>query len=142
MADQFDARIPKEGVIVYAVQTPDLLGHRVNYLRPLILKTPQALSVGSAFVSDNGIGISVTGSIPGGFVVVVENRNAPFEAGQLLSYGDAGTPGNVSSLVVVGFGGWSAFKFLFAGGNLAGESRIYAVVAQQPLPVDAKTRRG
>jgi hypothetical protein len=27
-------------------------------------------------------------------------------AGQLLSYGDAGTPGNVSNPVVVGFGGW------------------------------------
>ncbi len=49
--------------------------------------------------------------------------------GRLLSYGDAGTPGNVSSPVVVGFGGWAAFKFLFAGRNLAGENRIYAVVA-------------
>jgi negative regulator of replication initiation len=127
MADQFDSGIPKEGVIVYAVQTPDSLGHRVNHLRPLILKTPQALSVGQAFVSDNGIGISVTGSVPGGFVVVVDDRNAPFETGQLLSYGDAGTPGNVSSPVMVGFGGWQGFKFLFAGRNIAGENRIYAV---------------
>ena len=47
--------------------------------------------------------------------------------GQLLSYGDAGTPGNVSSPVVVGFGGWLDFKFLFAGRNIAGEDRIYAV---------------
>ena len=47
--------------------------------------------------------------------------------GQLLSYGDAGTPGNVSGPVVVGFGGWLDFKFLFAGRNLAGENRIYAV---------------
>jgi hypothetical protein len=31
--------------------------------------------------------------------------------------------------VVVGFGGWLDFKFLFAGGNAAGENRIYAVVA-------------
>jgi hypothetical protein len=30
---------------------------------------------------------------------------------------------------VVGFGGWKAFKFLFAGRNLPGEHRIYAVVA-------------
>ncbi|MGQ0659229.1 MAG: hypothetical protein ACT4NU_14285 [Chromatiales bacterium] len=51
----------------------------------------------------------------------------PFETGQLLSYGDAGTPGNVSAPVVVGFGGWSDFKFLFAGRNVAGENRIYAV---------------
>jgi hypothetical protein len=127
MADQFDAGIPKEGVIVYEVQTPDPLGHRVNNLRPLILKTPQALSVGQAFVSDNGIGISITGSIPGGFLVVVDDRTAPFETGQLLSYGDAGTPGNVSDPVTVGFGGWQDFKFLFAGTNLGGENRIYAV---------------
>jgi hypothetical protein len=59
-----------------------------------------------------------------------ENRiYAVDQNGQLLSYGDAGTPGNVSSPVVVGFGGWSDFKFLFAGGNAAGENRIYAVVA-------------
>jgi hypothetical protein len=127
MADQFDARIPKEGVIVYAVQTPDPLGHRVNHLRPLILKTPQALSVGQAFVSDNGIGVSIAGSIPGGFLVVVDDRNAPFETGQLLSYGDAGTPGNVSAPVTVGFGGWQDFKILFSGTNVAGENRIYAV---------------
>ncbi|MGJ0490254.1 hypothetical protein [Methylobacter sp.] len=126
-ADQFDEGIPKEGVIVYAVQTPDLLGHRVNHLRPLILKTPLALSVGQAFVSGDGIGVSVTASIPGGFVVVVEDRNAPFASGELLSYGDAGTPGNVSSPVVVGFGGWQDFKFVFGGRNLAGEDRIYAV---------------
>jgi hypothetical protein len=49
--------------------------------------------------------------------------------GQLLSYGDAGTPGNVSNPEVVGFGGWLAFKFLFAGRNLAGENRIYTAVA-------------
>ncbi len=47
--------------------------------------------------------------------------------GQLLSYGDAGTLGNVSAPVVVGFGGWLDFKFLFAGTNVAGENRIYAV---------------
>jgi len=47
--------------------------------------------------------------------------------GRLLSYGDAGTPGNVSAPVVVGFGGWADFKFLFAGKNASGESRIYAV---------------
>ncbi len=48
-------------------------------------------------------------------------------AGQLLSYGDNGTVGNVSDPVTVGFGGWQNFKFLFAGRNLAGQDRIYAV---------------
>ena len=51
----------------------------------------------------------------------------PFVTGELLSYGDAGTPGNVSAPVVVGFGGWLSFKFLFAGANASGENRIYAV---------------
>jgi hypothetical protein len=47
--------------------------------------------------------------------------------GQLLSYGDAGTPGNVSDPIEVGFGGWLQFKFLFGGRNLNGQDRIYAV---------------
>ena len=38
-----------------------------------------------------------------------------------------GTPGNVSDPVIVGFGGWLDFKFLFAGKNLSGDNRIYAV---------------
>jgi hypothetical protein len=33
------------------------------------------------------------------------------------------------STTIVGFGGWLDFKFLFAGANLSGENRIYAVVA-------------
>ncbi len=52
----------------------------------------------------------------------------PFVTGQLLSYGDAGTPGNVSDPAVVGFGGWQDFTFLFCGRNQAAENRIYAVV--------------
>ena len=126
-ADQFDAGIPQEGVIVYKVQTPDTLGHRVDHLRPLVLKTTPALSAGQQFASDNGIVVTVAGAIPGGFSVVVEDRNAPFDSGQLLSYGDAGTPGNVSSPMIVGFGGWQVFRSLFAGKNLAGADRIYAV---------------
>ena len=51
----------------------------------------------------------------------------PFVTGELLSYGDAGTPGNVSNPVVVGFGGWQQFTFLFGGRNQAGDDRIYAV---------------
>ena len=49
------------------------------------------------------------------------------DEGQLLSYTDNGTPGNVSDPVVVGFGGWGQFPFLFAGRNALGENRIYAV---------------
>jgi hypothetical protein len=61
----------------------------------------------------------------GGFTIQV----ATIGTGQLLSYGDDGTPGNVSDPAVVGFGGWLDFKFLFGGKNLSGENRIYAVVA-------------
>jgi hypothetical protein len=108
----------------------------------LILETPSALSVGEAFVSDNSIGISVTGSIPGGFLVIVEDRNAPFDNGQLLSYGDTGTLGNVSSPVAVGLGGWLDFKFLFAGGNLAGEDYIYAVLPDKGMEPTRRSARG
>lgn len=51
------------------------------------------------------------------------------QSGELLSYGDAGSPGNVSDPMIVGFGGWQAFQFLFAGANLSGGNRIYAVVS-------------
>ncbi|HEY8868753.1 MAG TPA: YncE family protein [Candidatus Limnocylindrales bacterium] len=54
---------------------------------------------------------------------------ASFASGELLSYDDAGTPGNVSDPVTVGFGGWQAFSHLFAGRNAAGQDRIYVVVA-------------
>src|SRR3982751_2357770 len=124
-AGQFDANIPQEGVIVYEVQTADPLGHRVNNLQPVVLRTSPALSAGQQFVSDKGIAVTVTSAIPGGFTVVVEDRNAPFDSGQLLSYGDAGTPGNVSSPTVVGFGGWQGFRKLFAAKNVVGQSRIY-----------------
>ena len=53
--------------------------------------------------------------------------------GQLLSYGDDGTPGNVSDPVIVGNDDWLDFKFLFAGKNLSGENRIYAVKQGQLL---------
>ena len=51
----------------------------------------------------------------------------PFVTGELLSYADAATPGNVSNPMVVGFGGWLEFTRVFAGANLADENRIYAV---------------
>ena len=46
--------------------------------------------------------------------------NASFGTGDLLSYADDGTPGNVNvgSPMVVGFGGWQDFYFLFSGRNV------------------------
>jgi hypothetical protein len=52
---------------------------------------------------------------------------------QLLSYGDAGTLGNVSSPIGVGFAGWPNFKYLFAGQDATGQNRIYAVNDQGQL---------
>jgi hypothetical protein len=133
-ADQFDINIPNEGVIVYRVQTTDPLGNAQNDTAPLALLTKTALTAGQSFTADGAtidVGVAVLG---GGFSIQVEAP--PFENGriyavdqngQLLSYGDDGTPGNVSDPVVVGFDGWLEFKFLFGGGNLAGENRIYAV---------------
>ena len=56
-----------------------------------------------------------------------------FRKGQLLSYGDSATPGNVSNPDLVGFGGWDAFTFLFGGRNASGQDRIYAVDGQGRL---------
>jgi CubicO group peptidase (beta-lactamase class C family) len=67
------------------------------------------------------------------FVLFVNSPVAFAAPGQLLSYFDAGTPGNVSDPVIVGFGGWEVFKFIFAGSNLAGHDRIYAVNQQGQL---------
>lgn len=52
----------------------------------------------------------------------------PYLLDELLSFGDTGTHWNVSSPVHVGFGSWGDFWSLFAGRNLAGEDRIYAVL--------------
>ena len=64
------------------------------------------------------------------FVLFVNSPVAFAAPGQLLSYGDTGTPGNVSDPVIVGFGGWTDFQFLFAGKNSAGIDRIYGVWAR------------
>ena len=117
--DQFERNVPSEGVIVYRVQTTDPLGHAQNATAPAILLTPAALAVGQAFVADNNVAISVTGATPGGLLVVVDDRNAPFQSGQLLFYrdytrdgtGDVHTPG------VIGLGGWQQFLRLFGGGD-------------------------
>ncbi len=123
-ADQFDANIPSEGVIVYQVQTSDPLGNAQNMVPPLNLLTKTALTSGQIFTAPNGVTISVGDELlGGGYSILVE----AIASGELLSYGDAGTAGNVSSPVMVGFGGWLDFQFLFAGADATGANRIYAV---------------
>ena len=63
--------------------------------------------------------------------MVVDDRNAAFEHGQLLFYRDTtrnGT-GDVNTPSVIGQGGWQAMKFLFAGDP----GVIYAVNQQGQL---------
>jgi hypothetical protein len=116
--DPFDGMIPAEGVLVYEVSETV----KVNLL------TNPVLARGQTFNSpDEGLRVTVNDALAGGFAVSVFMNPDPTVSGRLLSYADAGTPGNVSSPVVVGLGGWSAFKRLFTGANLAGEPRIYAV---------------
>jgi hypothetical protein len=76
---------------------------------------------------ENGVTVATTTIETPTLIKIAYTGASPFGTGQLLSYGDTGTPGNVSDPVVVGFGGWLEFRFLFAGGNVAGENRIYAV---------------
>ena len=57
----------------------------------------------------------------------------PFVAGELLSYTDDASPGNVSAPILVGFDDWLQFKFLFAGQNDTGQNRIYAVNSDAQL---------
>ena len=123
--DQFERGIPSEGVIVYRVQTADPLGHAQNGMAPVQLLTTAALTVGQSYVTDNNVAISVTGVVPGGFTVVVDDRSAPFQSGQLLFYRDTtrdGT-GDVNTPGVIGLGGWDQFLHLFSGGD----GIIYAV---------------
>jgi hypothetical protein len=71
------------------------------------------------------------------FLFAGRNEQPPFavnviyavnQGGQLLSYNDdGGTSDDVSHPVVVGFGAWLEFQFLFAGANASGGNRIYAV---------------
>jgi Tachylectin len=136
--DQFDALIPKEGVIVYRVQITGP-GEDENQLPPLILLTldptgyRSALGVGESLTTDEGVLVQLVGAIPGGFQVRIDDPRQDPVVGQLLSYADAGTPGNVASPQVVGYGGWQEFTRVFSGLDVSGEGRIYAVDTQGEL---------
>jgi len=116
--DPFDGMVPAEGVLVYEVSGATTVN----------LRTAPVLANGQTFNDlDEGLRVTVSGALAGGFAVSIEMNADPTVPGRLLSYGDSGTVGNVSNPVVVGLGGWRAFKFLFAGKNAAGENRLYAV---------------
>jgi hypothetical protein len=137
MVDQFESPsqlesgIPSQGVIVYQVQTSDALGHAQNKTAPVKRLTITALAVGQAFVSDTNVAVSVTGTEPGTLFVVIDDRNTPFETGQLLFYRDRNRDGtgDVNTPSVIGLGGWQQFIHLFSGRN----GIIYAVNQQGQL---------
>jgi hypothetical protein len=117
--------ISSEGVIVYRVQTSSPKGFPQDNHIPLYLLTGTALGVGQTIVTDSNVSVSVTGSRPGAFLVVVDDRSAPFVTGQLLFYRDTtqdGT-GDVNTPGVIGLGGWQDMLHVFGGGN----GIIYAV---------------
>ncbi|HEV7475177.1 MAG TPA: hypothetical protein VGN90_14080 [Pyrinomonadaceae bacterium] len=82
--DQFEAGLPatvnpavrgiaSEGVIVYRVQTTNPNGWRQNNRKPLYILTQTALKPGETATVDNGVVVTVTSEIPGGFVVRVHD---------------------------------------------------------------------
>jgi hypothetical protein len=77
--DQFDARIPSEGVIVYRIQTTDPLGWAQNATAPVQLLTPVAMKPGDEFVTEANISVKVSEVIPGGSTVVVHDRCETYE---------------------------------------------------------------
>jgi hypothetical protein len=71
--DQFDAHIPGESVIVYRVQTSDPLGHAQNGTALVELLTTTPLGPGAVFTTDGGVSVRITGALPGGFSVNVDD---------------------------------------------------------------------
>jgi hypothetical protein len=72
IVDQFDAKIPNQGVIVYRIQTTDPLGCAQAGIAPVELLTTTALTVGQTFTSDSQIKVKVIAALPGGFSITVD----------------------------------------------------------------------
>jgi hypothetical protein len=122
--DPFDGMVPVEGVLVYEVRDTVKVD----------LRTTPALTRGQTFDSpQEGLRVTVHEALEGGFAASIQVNPDPAVSGRLLSYGDTGAVGNVSNPTVVGLGGWNAFDRVFAGENLAGAPRIYAVDANGQL---------
>jgi len=109
MADQFDGIIPKEGVIVYRVQTSDPLGHTQNQLAPLALLTlnasgsRSALGVSESLATDTGVVVQVTSALPGGYHVRIEDPSQHL-VDRSAQYGTPAADGAPTSVVIPGLG--------------------------------------
>jgi hypothetical protein len=76
--DQFDSRIPSEGVIVYRVQTSNPLGWAQNGMAPVELLTTSALTPGMSYSNATAeIAITVNSSLPGGFRISISSTENP-----------------------------------------------------------------
>lgn len=133
--DQFDRNTVGDGVIVYQVENPNSHPHPDDGLiMPLIhLKTPKALTPGTAYTSGTGLQVQVISALPGGFSIKVDDTSQPlvFEPGELLFYRDFARDGtgDVDFPSLIGRAGWETMKFVLS----AGAGIIYAVDQQGRL---------
>ena len=72
--DAYDAGIASEGVIAYRVQwdNPEIR-ERPGFKKPLFMLTLAALKAGETATLDNGVLLTVTSAIPGGFAVNIND---------------------------------------------------------------------
>lgn len=101
--DQFDARIPCEGVIVYRVQTSNPLGWAQNQTAPVQLLTTAALQPGASFTADGGLNVRVTGGLSGGFSVRIDDP-AKHLVDRSAEFGTPPASGPPTACVVPGLG--------------------------------------
>ena len=85
MTDQFEAGMPSlgdgqeqgirnEGVIAYRVQTRNAtIQEREGHRKPLFLMTLDPLKPGESAALDNGVTLTVTGELPGGFAIRIDD---------------------------------------------------------------------
>jgi PASTA domain len=141
-ADQFDANIPSQGVIVYRVQTSDPLGHAQNSTAPIELLTSTALGPGAMFTSDASIKVQVTGALPGGFSISIDDpTNSTAIVPDVIQ-----EPARVAATLVEAAGlvpkftganhtnSWVFSQSPTAGHVVAGGSTVTMVLHTGPLP--------
>jgi hypothetical protein len=119
-ADQFDANISSEGVIVYRVQTTDPLGHAQNDTAPLALLTKTALTAGQSFTTD-GVTVQVGSAVPGGFSIQVTSPSIQGVVPDVLDQ-----PASVASKTITNAG------FIPKFSTKPGSTGLLRVLSQSP----------
>ena len=131
--------IASEGVIVYEIAGRQNPSAPPEQICPLIrLHTPMALTPGQS-ITRRGVTVRVLAGLTGGYRVAINDLTVP---GALLRYEDLTAQGinGHSDPVMIGGGGWQAFKFLTAGSsgviyavNTAGELLRYEDLTAQGI---------